>query len=962
MTMAMAVNTSLMSLMRSGVFCTEPHRVPTAGKVTHCFFDKTGTITADTLALEGIINASPAKMESAPLPPELAALGLESIGSASVEVSAVLGGCHSLVTVEGRGLLGDPIELSALQAIGWTFDSVEAVARPCSAESKKKALDIAKAQLARYTARVYTNEKAQQDDAPYRKEKEDLVQASENAVKEAEIRDAAHPLESLKILQRFRFLSKLQRSSVIVQLVSRKGNDNVLKDGVYSLVKGSPEAIKALLAEGNAPPWYDDRYRDLAEHGMRVLALGWKPYPSWSGQETLSRDNAENGLTFAGFIAFSCRARADSGLVIAALKESDHNIAMATGDSALTALHVARMTGFCHENAPALVLQMNEGKLVWSTATGEERGKVRAFSAAGVPKLALEEGLQLMVTGPALEVAVQTDPEFWNVVGFIKVFARMTPQGKADVIKALQRQGAKVLMCGDGGNDMGALKTADVGLALLAGYGTVNADIGNKSGEADEDKKTDTDVQPNSEALLNAHQKELQDRGSQMQKEKARLMKVKQKELEAMQKVWFKEALDKLEAEGKDAGFIAQAKLMKDIMSRFTSELMAERKALDKKFGNIYEEQPKDIEQKVEALQESSAMPIVRPGDASMAAAFTSRMPSVKNCVDLIRQGRCTLLSALQQQQITTLHCLINAYVLSALSLEGSRSSERQMMASSWLLTTASLAFSYARPIERMHRVRPLKSLFHPAIWVSLFGQALLHLGCLVYATSLAREAMAPDSEVRKLGMNVGPSLPDVTEFWRRQRLIRHGLLEAEQAEEELGLLEAAMQQWESPFLPNLMNTVVFLVETSQTIGVLAVNYKGQPWMRGLMENRPLFLSIFILLVGVAGCAWELSPWLNEKVHLTPFPGDYFRFRIVGLVIISIFATFLWDRICVAIFARDIFRAMKDAAFETNFTNDIKPLLIDCGKIILGVLLFLLGIPGWCVLGFWYYKRRKAAR
>merc|ERR1712137_538377 len=109
--------------------------------------------------------------------------------------------------------------------------------------------------------------------------------------KEAEIRDASHPLESLKILQRFRFLSKLQRSSVLVQLVSGKGKDSVLKNGVYSLVKGSPEAIKSLLAEGNAPPWYDDRYRDLAEHGMRVLALGWKPYPTWSAQETPSREN-----------------------------------------------------------------------------------------------------------------------------------------------------------------------------------------------------------------------------------------------------------------------------------------------------------------------------------------------------------------------------------------------------------------------------------------------------------------------------------------------------------------------------------------------------------------------------------------------------------------------------------------------------------------------------------------------
>ena len=72
-------------------------------------------------------------------------------------------------------------------------------------------------------------------------------------------------------------------------------------------------------------------------------------------------------------------------------------------------------------------------------------------------------------------------------------------------------------------------------------------------------------------------------------------------------------------------------------------------------------------------------VPIVRPGDASIAAPFTSRVPSVRSVVQLIRQGRCTLLSALQQQQIMMLESVISAVTLSSLSLEGSRTSERQV-------------------------------------------------------------------------------------------------------------------------------------------------------------------------------------------------------------------------------------------------------------------------------------------
>merc|ERR1719456_1088416 len=105
------------------------------------------------------------------------------------------------------------------------------------------------------------------------------------------------------------------------------------------------------------------------------------------------------------------------------------------------------------------------------------------------------------------------------------------------------------------------------------------------------------------------------------------------------------------------------------------------------------------------------------------------------------------------------------------------------------------------------------------------------------------------------------------------------------------------------------MNTLVFLVETAQQVGVLAVNYKGQPWMRGLMENRPLFLSVFILIGAVAAAAWELSPEVNQMVHLSKFPSDAFRWRVMALVTSSIAGTFVWDRLCVFWFARDIFDA-----------------------------------------------------
>merc|ERR1711862_286799 len=97
--------------------------------------------------------------------------------------------------------------------------------------------------------------------------------------------------------------------------------------------------------------------------------------------------------------------------------------------------------------------------------------------------------------------------------------------------------------------------------------------------------------------------------------------------------------------------------------------------------------------------------------------------------------GRCRLM----------LESMISAYTMSTMSVDGTRPSEAQMMASGTLMSVASLAFSFARPVDRMHPVRPLGSVFHPAILFSMLGQILIHLGCIVYITGLAKDIIGED-------------------------------------------------------------------------------------------------------------------------------------------------------------------------------------------------------------------------
>ena len=492
-------------------------------------------------------------------------------------------------------------------------------------------------------------------------------------------------IESVRIQERHHFASKLQRMSVVCNVVAPGRAD---LHGQCCLVKGSPEAIGALLHTNSRPVWYNSMYTRLAELGMRVLALAYKQSRDRDATK-LSREWVESDLHFVGFIAFECKTRADSGIVIRALVESNHQVTMVTGDAPLTANYVAQQVCISAKKS-SLLLRVEEGDkervAFWVPAEQSTRESMPPQTEFDVSQVrALAERHDLIVTEDGLDaVKALSGGEMMKHVDCIRVFSRMSPHGKATVIRALQKhQGLHLLMCGDGGNDVGALKQAEVGLALLSGYGDSNTDTGDE--QDDKDGK-------NAEDKLNAKVEDLQKKTARARLLMSRDMAEKKKELMAKQAELVKEDLRKNNL----SGVWATAQATMRVTQRIKVELHNEQKRLAKKY-NVYSSKDEKKQQLDGAMDTAmdSMVPVVRPGDASVAAPFTTRIPSVKSVVDLIRQGRCTLLSALQQQQIMMLQCIISAYTLSALNLNGARSSERQMMASGWLIMIASIAFSY---------------------------------------------------------------------------------------------------------------------------------------------------------------------------------------------------------------------------------------------------------------------------
>jgi len=256
------------------------------------------------------------------------------------------------------------------------------------------------------------------------------------------------------------------------------------------------------------------------------------------------------------------------------------------------------------------------------------------------------------------------------------------------------------------------------------------------------------------------------------------------------------------------------------------------------------------------------------------------------------------------------------------------------------LMSVASLAFSFARPLDKMHPVRPIGSVFHPSVFFSMLGQLAIHLICMVYMASWAKDVMGDDK------------VKEIIEF------------EKERNKQIDNLGEEAFQEWNwfmsVPFKPNLLNTCCWLVETSQQISVIFVNYKGRPWMKGLLENQPLFLSLFLCITMVAICAWGAFPQLNQLLNLEVVPEDL-RWQVMTTLAVSLVGTFCWDRLMVAIFAPHIFAVMIDEAKAVTLA-DFMPILKTVGYVVGGGIFLFAGNPILWGVAYMMWRNYKQAQ
>eukprot|EP00835_Amoeboradix_gromovi_P000670 NODE_25_length_35605_cov_0.353461.p2 type:complete len:1113 gc:universal NODE_25_length_35605_cov_0.353461:7206-10544(+) len=551
---------------------------------------------------------------------------------------------------------------------------------------------------------------------------------------------------SITIIKRFPFSSEL----------ARMGTISLLGDKSIISVKGAPERLKSLFVD--APANYDEILNTYAIQGGRVIAVGFKQLDKhYTNAELKNLDltDIEQGLTFCGFLCLQSPLKNDAAATIKELHESTHHVVMITGDNPNTAIHVAKQLDIAPLNV--VTITAIENKLIIQSDIE---------SIASIDDINYYK-FNICMTGKGLEYLVKNDLKALSrILIHVVVFARISPDQKEYIILQYKELGLYTLMAGDGSNDVGALKQAHVGIALLNGT------------EEDLDK---------------IH---------------------RMARIQRLQKVWEKQT-------SIASKFNQPAPPPPPELQRWldANKPAAATKTLPTA-SSAQATQQAQIAQMMMEMEDDT--PQLKFGDASIAAPFTSKLGNTNAISHIIRQGRCTLVTTIQMYKILALNCLISAYSMSVLYLQGIKWGDWQMTIQGILLSVCFLCISKGKPIEKLSKERPQGNIFNFYVLLSVLGQSLIH-GISFYI--------------------VGSQVMEIE-----------------------GKLEFDFEN-KKKFVPTLLNTTTYLLSMSMQTSTFWVNYIGRPFREDIRENsvlyRGLLAGLGVAFVGVLEIVQEFNNFLQ---------------------------------------------------------------------------------------------------
>ncbi|CAK66314.1 unnamed protein product (macronuclear) [Paramecium tetraurelia] len=418
---------SLLRLKSEDIMGSNPIKAEEAGKIDTICFDKTGTLS--TLGLQA-----------------------HDYYPQNDEILGIMACCHHLVIVKDE-LMGDPLELEMFKKTNWDISF---------------------------------------DDQKYFQ--------------------VTNQLKTFKIIRIFEFSSQLQMMSVVAH--------NINDDSYTLFIKGSPEKLIQMSAN-QLNNTIQEQLQIKTFNGLRVIGLGYKAL--LPDQINLDRNVLENQINFSGIFTLENSLKKDTSHVIEELLDSNLDIRVISGDNALTTTHCAFESKIIENKSNTLIIDYDQStdslliqdlrQQIPSSSRSSCDGKPGSQYNFILTQLdaIYNSDCNYAITGNLWSVLMQnkvnevsmnqsSDIQQYNqlkqideidqksieclnkVVRKTKIFSRMKPHQKKEIVQYLQNQLNKyVMMVGDGANDCSAIAESLVGVSFSSSDASYTSPFSNRS-------------------------------------------------------------------------------------------------------------------------------------------------------------------------------------------------------------------------------------------------------------------------------------------------------------------------------------------------------------------------------------------------------------------------------------------------------------------------------------------------
>ncbi len=719
------VNQGVRRLSIDKVFCNDPIKLAVAGQIDTCLFDKTGTITTNDVEFNGLYKINE----------------IDNVYNLNIDSQILLGSCTNILYAKNGQLCGDQIDTTVIKYLKnmyeqWNFNINE-----------------------NQTEWSNSNNSSSSD---YEK----IIIEKLNS----------YPFDPL-----------LQRMSVVVNVTYILRN-NSISSCVIAITKGSPESILnccSPLVDNS----YKEKYFQLASKGNRILSIGYKILDHNVSFSNMERSYIESNLLFHGFLSFITPLRTDSKEAINMLTLAKYNLAMVTGDSIYTAIACGSECNLLCNDTEILVLSKDEFNqdYIWTDFNNVKKFYYKVaedvthnndYDYLSAQDLFEMGKSNLAISGTILkELLSHNSRSIRNDLSYFKIYARIDPETKGLIVNLYQEKGNLVLMCGDGSNDMHALKSADVGLALIQ-------------------EIYDSNMENNTTNTNNIYEL---------------ITKIK-------------------EEEG-----LSDSRAMWKAMKQF------------KKMQTI-----KDAR-----LSNDTQLVI---GDSSIAAPFTSHIPSIMSVLHLLRHGKAAYALICQTYQRIFSDSLLSGFSMSLLAIDKVTFSQTQLMIMSCISSIIDAIFLFIRPLPHhinTYKVQQNNQIMRNNIQFSNIKvimkniiHILIQIFCLYY--------------VRVIFGNF-----NMSKSHNSDKII---------------------------FQPNPTSNAAFYFNIIETIMLPYVTYVGMPYIKEYKDIALLkhisFIGILIVLI----LASQIFPILNKSLSLY-ITNNSFNTTICSFIILNILANILCKNI-----------------------------------------------------------------